>query len=92
MKADGNCMFRSLSFLFFGSENAHSKLRSLLVKFILLNNSCFSPLVFTGSLNEHIATMKCSGKWGTQVELQAAASLAQIPIYVLTKGTTEYKG
>ena len=40
MKADGNCMFCSLSFLFFGSENAHSKLRSLLVKVILLNNSC----------------------------------------------------
>jgi len=34
--------------------------------------------------------MKCLGKWGTQVELQAAASLAQIPIYVLTKGTSEH--
>ena len=90
MKADGNCMFRALSFLFFGSENAHSRLRSLLVQFIALNSSCFSPLVFTGSFNEHIASMKYSGKWGTQVELQAAASLAQVPIYVLTKGGTEF--
>ena len=89
MKADGNCMFRALSFYFFGSENPHSKLRLLLVKFIALNSGCFSALVFTGSLNEHIASMKYSGKWGTQVELQAAASLAQIPIYVLTKGSTE---
>ena len=82
-------MFRALSFLFFGSENAHSRLRSLLVTFIALNSSCFKPLVFTGCINEHIASMKYLGKWGTQVELQAAASLAQIPIYVLTKGATE---
>lgn len=82
-------MFRSLSFLFFGSENAHSKLRSLLVNFIALNSSCFSSLIFTGSFSKHIASMKYLGKWGTQVELQAASSLAQIPIYVLTKETNE---
>ena len=76
ISADGNCMFRALSFLFYGSENAHLKLRSLLVKFISLNQSCFSPLVFTGSFNEHIIAMKSLGKWGTQVELQAAASMA----------------
>ena len=34
-------------------------------------------------------SMKCLGKWGTQVELQAAASLVQVPVYVLTKGATE---
>ena len=34
--------------------------------------------------------MKYSGKWGTQVELQAAACLAQVLIYVLTKGGTEF--
>ena len=89
IKADGNCLFRAFSFLFFGSQDAHSRLRSLLVKFIALNNSCFSPLVFTGCINEHITSMKCLGKWGTQVELQAAASLAQVPVYVLTKGATE---
>jgi len=33
--------------------------------------------------------MKHPGKWGTQVELQAAASLAQTPIYVLTKRRNE---
>ena len=32
--------------------------------------------------------MKCLGKWGTQVKLQAAASLAQILVYVLTKEIT----
>ena len=35
--------------------------------------------------------MKCLEKWSTQVELQAAAPLAQIPIYVLTKGSAERK-
>jgi len=78
-------MFRSLSFLFYGHQTAHSKLRSLLVNFISLNKSCFNPLIFTGSFDDHIAAMKCLGKWGTQVELQAAASIVQVPIYVLTK-------
>jgi len=32
--------------------------------------------------------MECLGTWGTQVE---SASLAQIPIYVLTKGVSEGK-
>ena len=89
IKADGNCMFRSLSFYFFGSENKHSTLRSLLVKFIETNSTYFTALVFTGSFSQHVASMKCPGIWGTQVELQAAASLAQTPIYVLTKQGTE---
>ena len=69
----------------FGSEDARSRLISLLVKFITLNSLRFNSLVFTGCINEHIT------KWGMldEVELQAAASLAQIPLYVSTKGACE---
>jgi len=91
IKVDGNWMFRSLSFYFFGSENKHSMLRSLQVKFIETNSTCFTAQVFTGSFSQHFTSMKCPGKWGTQVELQAAASLAQTPIYVLTKQCADYK-
>ena len=55
--SDGNCMFRALAFLFYGHETAHLKLRSLLMKFILLNHCCFQPLIFTVSFNEHIAAI-----------------------------------
>jgi len=79
-----------LFFLFYGSENTYSKLKPLLlIKFISLNNSSFSHLIFIGSIHEHIASRQSLGKWETQVESQALASIAQIPIYVLTKGTTE---
>jgi len=57
-------------------------LRSLLVKLIEANSTYYTALVFTGSSSQHFASKKCPGKWGTQVELQAAASLAQTPIYI----------
>ena len=72
---DGNCLFRCFAFLAYGSENAHAKMRSLLVTFVSLNASSFSALVFEGNIKAHVSKMKRSGEWGTQVELQAAATL-----------------
>ena len=77
---DGNCMFQTFAFLAYGSESAHLKIRLLLVKFISLNISLFSPLLFGGTINEHVAQMQHSGKWGTQIELQAVTSLFQKPL------------
>ena len=51
------------------------------IKFISLNDSCFSLLAFTGSINERIVSMKRLEKWCTQ----AAASKAKYLIYALTK-------
>lgn len=91
---DGNCMFRAFAFLACGSESTHLKIRLLLVKFISLNTPLFSPLLFGGTIDKHVKQMQHIGKWGTQVELQAATSFFQKPLYVLTKGTNdkaEYK-
>ena len=86
---DGNCLFRCFAFLAHGSENAHAKMRSLLVTFVSLNASSFSALVFEGNIKTHVSKMKRFGEWGTQVELQAAATLFQKPLYVLTQSTND---
>ena len=84
-----NCLFRCLAFSAYGSENAHPKMRSLLVTFVSLNASSFNALVFEGSIRTHVSKMKHFGEWGTQVELQAAATLFHKPSYVLTRSTND---
>ena len=79
---DGNCLFRALSLLVYGSEDAHGVVRELLVNFISSNKAKFQHLMDL-PFEDHIARMKNLRVWGTAVELQASASLFQIPVYTL---------
>ena len=86
---DGNCLFCYLDFLAYGSENAHPKIRSLLVTFVSLNASSFNALVFEGSIKTHVSKMIHFGEWGTQIELQATATLFHKLLYVVTQSTND---
>ena len=80
---DGNCLFRALAYIVYGTEDLHAKMRSLLVDFVSKNQPLFQPLVISGKLEEHIQYMLHSRQWGTQVELQAASTLFQMDLYTL---------
>lgn len=84
---DGNCLFRSLAYIANGSQDDHEKMRSLLVNFALKNSTLFQPLVMSNSssLEEHAKKMMQLHTWGTQLELQAAASLFQKKLYLFTQ-------
>ena len=85
---DGNCLFRSLSFQLFKTELHHFKLRNNLVWIISLNREQFSKFLFsTDGIQEHIKHMAKPNVWGTQVEIVAAASLFQIPVYYCSKNS-----
>ena len=95
---DGNCLFRALAYIVYGTEDLHAKMRSLLVDFVSKNQPLFQPLVISGKLEEHIQYMLHSRQWGTQVELQAASTLFQMDLYTLRQspqtheyGWTRYK-
>ena len=79
---DGNCLFRSLSFLLCGDQGMHTKAREEIVHFIKENKHKFQPYLMQGIIDAHITNMFKLGTWGTQVEIIAAATLYQIPIYV----------
>ena len=84
--ADGNCMFHALSHQLFGSPNKDFDVRSLLVRFESKNRSIFSSLLTSlnePDINSHIRKMLAPGVWGTHVELVAAATYFQIPVYIL---------
>ena len=49
------------------------------------NGDHYKPLLFEGTLTDHLEMMRKPGVWGTQVELQAAADYYKMSIYLLTK-------
>lgn len=83
IQGDGNCLFRALAFIIYKTEEVHSKMRQLLVDFVTRNKCSFRPFV-DGSVEEHVGQMRYMRKWGTALEILAAASLLQIPIYTYT--------
>ena len=84
IKGDGNCLFRALSLMVYGTEMLHAKVRELLVAFVRNNANKFRVYVTEGSLEDHILNMQYTRIWGTQVELYAVASLFQKEIYIFT--------
>jgi hypothetical protein len=89
---DGNCLFRSLSYLLFGNEDNHQQIHQLLVEFVMVNSHVLAKYCFSANIKEHIARMKYESVFGTYLKLRAAASYLQIPIYVCTQrsGTLKY--
>ena len=81
---DGNCFFRSISFVLNGHQRGHQQVRRQLVNFIRLNPQTFQCLVWEGSVEDHVSRMMNDGAWGTQVELAATATYFHVPLFTCT--------
>ena len=88
MLPDGNCLFRAFSKALFAVQSGHFTLRKLLVNFIESNERLFRGLC-NDTLQSHCARMRKATTFGTQAELQAAASLFQVFVYVFYKHSEE---
>ena len=88
MLPDGNCLFRAFSKALFAVQSGHLTLRKLLVSFIESNERIFRGLC-NGTLQSHCVRMRNASTFGTQAELQAAASLFQVCVYVFHKRSEE---
>ena len=89
-KADGNCMFRSLSKGLLGAEKYHYRIRTVLFGFIYGNSKIFLPHIeqkykCSVEIREYCVSMDKSGIWGTEIELLAAATMLQAPVYTYTQ-------
>ncbi len=87
--ADGNCLFRSLSKGLIGTEDLHYSVRSVLYGFIYMNSAIFMPHIKEkhpnmSSINEYCSAMSKDGVWGTDIEILAASTILQVPIYTLS--------
>ena len=81
MKPDGNCFFRALSYQLFGTEDQHIIVRTMLYRTVALNKTIFEPHHMNEtSIEDHLKAM-ASNAWATQVEVAAAASAFNVPVY-----------
>jgi len=76
-------MYRSLALIMYGSETFHTKVRTILHDHIAANKEEFRKYV-SGEIEAHLAKLTEIGRWGTHVELKAAAGIMKLPIYVFT--------
>lgn len=85
---DGNCFFRALSKIIYGSESCHEEIRQAVVDIMEKYPKEFEQFIDTGSTHEHIINMRKLGTWGTQAEIYGAATLLQRDVYVLSPDHT----
>lgn len=85
---DGNCFFRSLSYFLFNTQEEHLQVRNEVAEFITNNTNLFHSLVISEDKNytlmDHIKNMKKPMVWASQIEIQAAADLYGVPVYLFT--------
>ena len=86
---DGNCLFRAFSHILTGSQDYHSQIREHIVTFMLDNVLLMESVIHNSipDVVEHITSHQMAelGKWGTEVELAAMATILNCTIFVFSK-------
>ena len=82
---DGNCLFRSLSKALLGTEK-YLRIRTRLLGLVYANSNIFMSHIQQRcqsdvEVREYCLSMDHNGIWGTEIEILAAATLLQAPIY-----------
>lgn len=86
---DGNCQFRSVSKLLFGSAEHHFLVRSKAIEYMEQNKARFQN--FLGEdFALYLKEMKNSGCWGDELTLRAVAESFQIMISVITSASANW--
>ena len=85
-KADGNCLFRALCKGVVGTEDFHYSMRAVLFQFIANNSNIFLPHIKAKhpcikSVNDYCSEKSKDGSWGTDIEILAASTMLQIPVF-----------
>ena len=57
-----------------GHEKFHHIIRQTLIQYTRENGHLFQKFVFNGTLEAHCKKMECTSYWGSQVEINAAAT------------------
>ena len=82
---DGNCLFRTLSDQLFNTQDEHLLVQTTLVRLENLKKTVFQNYLLsqvnTDTITSHTELMLRPHVWGTHMEVIAAASLFQIPVY-----------
>ena len=78
---DGNCLFRSASYLLYGSPVHHALIRSTVASYLLVESSYFSSFV-VGPLEAYVEERGRDGVWGDDVEIEAISEVYGVRVEV----------
>ena len=92
MRGDGNCLFRSFSYLVFGVQTYHDLIRQSIVEFMKENENLMRG-VMQDSVPSYLdkSMMANSDTWGTEVEIFAFATLTGTIVYVYSLVGSHYR-
>ena len=82
MTDDGNCLFRSFSFIIFGTQSNHFQIRIMLVDLMAQNASYFNSHCHPLSVEEHTKQMRNNYIWGRHAEIRALSLYSQMPVFI----------
>jgi len=90
--ADGNCMFRSLSFLLHGwADEDHLQMRTEVCQHMEDNKDFFAPFVEDDEgFDAYLGRMRKDGTWGSQMELCAAQQSIHCALHIYQPGKPCY--
>lgn len=86
VRGDGNCLFSSLSYLWYATEKNHAHIRKEIIDQVRRDQNDYLGL-FQNNANAFETYLKDkskAGTWGEQPELQSAANLYKRQILILT--------
>ncbi len=82
---DGNCLFRSFSFILYSTEEKCRYIREAVVEVISLNEECFKSYCLPETVAQHVEKMRNDTVWGTHAEIFAFSVLVFRPVFVATE-------
>ncbi|EFC44357.1 predicted protein [Naegleria gruberi] len=91
---DGACLFRAFSDLYYGTQIYHDRVRKSCIEYMKEHESFFKDFIFEMDFNSYIKFMSKATSWGSQLELEALASLykVNITVYGVNGILTEHRG
>lgn len=92
IRGDGNCFFRSLSYLMYETEIHHPGIRHKVVKEMAAHRNEYSPFI-DGNVEDHLVNMSFEdgrlSSWATEAEIFAASSCFKVDIFVRLSDHTD---
>ena len=94
IRGDGNCLFRSISYILTGYQEYFAVMREGICNYVLNHYSDLKPFCEFANGHEYLKAkgMRNDGVWGTEIEILATANMAQRDVVVFNKnGYLRYK-